>query len=331
MHGACCGREAGSVPAMRELGSTGYTVHPLNLGGNVFGWALDRDASFAVLDAYVEGGGNFIDTADVYSSWVDGNRGGESESIIGAWMRERRNHDDVIVATKVGYPGNPVAPEGSLAPDVIRTAVDGSLRRLGVDAIDLLYAHQDDPDTPLQDTLATLDEVVRAGKAKVLAASNYSAPRLREALAIIDRDGFARFAAFQPRYNLLDRDGFEGEVAELCRAENLPALVYSALASGFLTGKYRRDAPLPDSPRAGGVRGKYMNDQGFRVLDAVERVAARHGATNAQVALAWLMAQPAVFGPVASGTSPEHVRELLGAVELTLDPEELRELTDAGA
>lgn len=316
---------------MRELGSTGYTVHPLNLGGNVFGWALDRDASFAVLDAYVEGGGNFIDTADAYSAWVDGNSGGESESIIGEWMRSRGNHDDVIVATKVGYPGNPVAPEGSLKPHVIREAVDGSLRRLGVEAIDLLYAHKDDPDTPLQDTLATLDEVVRAGKARVLAASNYSAPRLRSALEIADREGFARFAAFQPRYNLLDREGFEGEVEELCRAEGLPVLVYSALASGFLTGKYHRDAPLPDSPRAGGVRSAYFDDRGFRVLDAVERVASHHGATPAQIALAWLMAHPGVFGPVASGTSPEHVRELLGAAELTLDPEEWRELADAGA
>jgi aryl-alcohol dehydrogenase-like predicted oxidoreductase len=316
---------------MPELGTTGFSVHPLCLGTNVFGWALDRAAAFDVLDAFVDGGGNFIDTADVYSAWAPGNSGGESEAIIGAWMRERGSYDAVIVGTKVGFPGNPVAPEGSLRPDVIRKAVDGCLERLGVETIDLLYAHQDDPDTPLEDTLATLDEVVRAGKARTIAASNYSAPRLREALAISDREGFARFAVFQPQYNLLDRDGFEGELEELARAENLPVVTYSALASGFLTGKYRPDTPLPDSPRAAGVRDAYMNERGFRVLAALDRIAAAHDATNAQVALAWLMAHPAVTAPIASGTSPEHVRELLGVADLKLSDDEWRELADAGA
>jgi aryl-alcohol dehydrogenase-like predicted oxidoreductase len=314
---------------MVDLANTGRSVHPLCLGTNVFGSVLDRAAAFAVLDAYVEGGGNFIDTADVYTAWAPGNSGGESEEIIGAWLRERSH--SVIVATKVGFPGNPVAPEGSLKPDVIRTAVDGCLQRLGVETLDVLYAHKDDPDTPLEDTLATLDEVVRAGKARMIAASNYTAPRLREALAISDREGFARFAMLQPRYNLLDRDDFEDGLEELARAEGLPVVTYSSLASGFLTGKYRPDAPLPETHRAAGVQKAYMNERGFRVLATLDRVAASHDATVAQIALAWLMAHPAVAAPIASGTSPEQVRELLAAADVKLTDEEWRELADAGA
>jgi aryl-alcohol dehydrogenase-like predicted oxidoreductase len=316
---------------MVDLASTGLSVHPLCLGTNVFGSVLDRAAAFDVLDAYVEGGGNFIDTADVYTAWAPGNSGGESEEIIGAWMRERANHDTVIVATKVGFPGNPVAPEGSLKPDVIRTAVDGCLQRLGVETLDVLYAHKDDPDTPLEDTLATLDEIVRAGKARTLAASNYTAPRLREALAIADREGFARFVALQPKYNLLDRADFEDGLEKLTRAEGLPVFTYSALASGFLTGKYRPDAPLPETHRASGVQKAYMNDRGFGTLAALDRIAAEHDATVAQIALAWLMAHPAVAAPIASGTSPEQVRELLGAADVKLTDEEWRELADAAA
>jgi aryl-alcohol dehydrogenase-like predicted oxidoreductase len=316
---------------MQTLGTTGYEVHTLNLGGNVFGWPLDRAESFAVLDAYVEGGGNFIDTADLYPPWKDGRRvGGESEAIIGEWLRTRADRDRMIVATKLGYPGNPVAPEGSLRPEVIREAVDGSLRRLGVESIDLLYAHQDDPNTPIEQTLATFDEVVRTGKARAIGASNYSATRLRQALAVSDREGFARFAVFQTHFNLLDRGDFE-EIDGLCRAEGLPVLTYYALASGFLSGKYGRDAPLPDTRRVEVVRAQYFNERGFRVLDAVTRISERHGATPAQVALAWLMQHPGVFGPVASGTSPEQVSDLLGAATLGLTAEEWDELSAAGA
>jgi aryl-alcohol dehydrogenase-like predicted oxidoreductase len=308
-----------------------FSVHPLSLGTNVFGSVLDRAAAFAVLDAYAEGGGNFIDSADVYTAWAPGNRGGESEAIIGAWMRERGNRGAMVIVTKVGFPGNPVAPEGSLKPEVIRTAVERSLERLGIDTIDLLYAHKDDPDTPLEDTLAALDEVVRAGKARVIGASNYAAPRLREALAVSDRAGLARFAVLQPKYNLVDRAEFEGELEELTRAEGMPVTVYQGLAAGFLTGKYRPDAPLPDTHRAARVREAYMNDRGFRVLAALDRVAAAHDATVAQVALAWLMAHPSVAAPIASGTSPAQVRELLGATDVELSDEEWRELADAGA
>lgn len=316
---------------MQVLGSTGFKVHPLNLGGNVFGWPLDRDASFAVLDAFVDGGGNFIDTADLYPPWKDGRRiGGESESIIGAWLRRRPDCRGITVATKLGFPGNPVAPEGSLRPEVIRAAVDGSLKRLGVESIDLLYAHKDDPNTPLEETLGALNEVVRAGKARAIAASNYSAERLRQALAISDREGFARFAVVQTHFNLLDRDGFEGELDQLCRAEKLPVLTYYALASGFLSGKYARNAPLPSTRRSDVVHTRYFNTRGFRVLDEVKRIADHHGATPAQVALAWLIMHPGVFGPVASGTSPEQVRELLGATELRLDQDEWIRLASLG-
>lgn len=308
---------------MQTLGSTGFEVHPLNLGGNVFGWPLDREASFAVLDAFVDGGGNFIDTADLYPPWKDGERiAGASESIIGAWLRTRSDRDSLTVATKVGHPGNPVAPEGSLRPEVIHEAVDGSLRRLGVETLDILYAHKDDLNTPLEETLQALDEVVRAGKARVIAASNYSADRLRQALAISDREGFARFAIVQTHFNLLDRAGFEGELDQLCRAEKLPVLTYYALASGFLSGKYSRDAPLPETRRSGTVYTQYFNAHGFQVLDEVKRIADHHGATPAQVALAWLIMHPGVFCPVASGTSPAQVHELLGATQLRLEQDE---------
>ena len=251
-----------------RLGSTDLQVFPLCLGGNVFGWTADEAESFAVLDAYATAGGNFIDTADTYSSWIEGHAGGESETIIGRWMRSRGNASRMIVATKVGY----LPTLKGLAPATIRAAVDGSLERLGTDRIDLYYAHVDDPDTPLADTLRAFDEVVRAGKVRYIAASNYNAARLAEALAISTREGLALYVALQPNYNLVHRGDYEGPLRDVCIREGLACVPYFALASGFLTGKYRPGATV-DSARAD-IVSKYRTPQNERVLEALGRVAA---------------------------------------------------------
>jgi len=313
----------------RPLGGTGLSVHPLCLGGNVFGWSADADTSDAVLDAYAEAGGNFLDTAECYSGWAEGNSGGESERIIGDWMRRRGNRGQIVVASKVGatMQGGPM-PRG-LRPERIREAVEGSLRRLQVDRIDLYYAHYEDPETPQDETLGAFDELVREGLVGVLGASNHSPAQLREALAISDRQGLARYQVLQPHYNLLERDVYEGELEEVAAAEGIATCPYYALARGFLTGKYRPGKPLPESVRASGVAQTAMNDRGLRILGAVEEVAAAHGATPAQVALAWLLAQPTVGAPIASATRPEQVRELAGVAGLELAPEEVARLSAA--
>jgi aryl-alcohol dehydrogenase-like predicted oxidoreductase len=335
--GSCDGLSRGArhgrpyAAAVRAIGSTGLAVHPLCLGGNVFGWTLDEPAGFAVLDAFVEGGGTFIDTADVYATWVPGSEGGDSERMIGAWLRSRGCRDDVVLATKVGAEMGP--GRKGLAPAYVRGAVEDSLRRLGVECVDLLYAHYDDPATPVEDALWGLDELVRAGKVRALGASNFTAQRLAEFLAVADRDGLARFAALQPEYNLLDRDGFEGELAALCVGEGLGVMPYYALANGLLSGKYRRDEPLPATARGEEIAELYLADGGGRawdVVDAVIAVAARHGATPAQVAIAWLASRPGVTAPIASATSPAQVSELLGATALTLDTEDMDMLDITG-
>ncbi len=246
---------------LRRLGRSELSVHPLCLGGNTFGWTNDRAQSFAVLDAYVEAGGNFIDTADTYSGWVPGNRGGESETIIGAWLAQRSSSDDVIVATKVGS-GAEEVPKGLARAQVI-AGCDASLRRLGVERIDLYFAHRDDPATPLEETLGAFDELVRAGKVAHIAASNFSPERLRESLAVSEAHGFASYSVLQPQFNLIDREGdaaFNDARRAIAEEHDLGVAVYSALASGFLTGKYREGAPDPSSPRAGGVRSTYLSD-----------------------------------------------------------------------
>lgn len=304
----------------RPLGDSGLHVSPLVLGGNVFGWGADEDHSFAVLDAYVAAGGTTIDTADNYSAWVPGNEGGESEAVIGRWLAGRGRRDDVVICTKVGMGGGRM-PVG-LTRDLIRSGVEGSLQRLGIDRIDLYYAHQDDPDTPLAETMGAFDELVREGLVGAVAASNYSAERLAEALKVSAEGGLTRFVALQPHLNVIDRGGFDAATEELCAAQGLGVLAYFGLARGFLSGKYRPDAEVPATPRAAGVQRDYFTPTGWAALAAVEEIAAAHGATPSQVALSWLIDRPHITSAIASATTPDQIRELMGAVALTLTAEE---------
>jgi aryl-alcohol dehydrogenase-like predicted oxidoreductase len=310
---------------MVRLGRSDLEVFPLCLGGNVFGWTADEQQSFAVLDAYVQAGGNFIDSADSYSAFAPGNVGGESEAMLGKWVTARGNRSSVVLATKVGRkPGRQ-----GLSRANIRVAVEESLERLQTDYIDLYYAHADDPDTPLEETLTTFDELIKEGKVRYVAASNYAAPRLERALTTSDEHGLARYIAVQPHYSLVERDHYEGALAELCEREGLSCVPYWALARGFLTGKYRPGTTV-DSPRAGQA-SKYLDDNGIRVIEAIDAVAEAHDTTVAAVALAWVAAQPGVAAPIASARNPEQLAEILPAAELELSSEELRELTDASA
>ena len=294
----------------------------LCLGSNVFGWTAGEQQSFAVLDAYVAAGGNFIDTADSYSTWVDGHEGGEAETVIGRWLRSRGCRDDIVIATKVGS-------LGGLGAANIHARIEDSLRRLGTDRIDIFYAHRDDPETPLEETLAAFDSLVRAGKARCIAASNYTAERLEQALAISGRTGGARFVALSPHYNLLER-AYETELAELCAREQLACLPFFALAKGFLSGKYRPG--MTGVSARGRLDGSaYVDDRGARVLGALGAVAAAHGTTVPAVALAWLLAQPTVLAPIASARTPEQLSELLPMTELRLSDAELASLSDASA
>jgi aryl-alcohol dehydrogenase-like predicted oxidoreductase len=306
------------VVRMTRIADTELDVHPLCLGGNVFGWTADEDASFAVLDAYTEAGGNFIDTADLYA-------GGESEKIIGRWLARRGRRDDLVIATKVGMAGD----RANLRADTIRAAAEDSLKSLGVDHIDLYYAHRDDLGTPIEETLGAFDDLVRAGKVRHIAASNYEAPRLAAALKISDTEGLARFVALQPHYNLMERD-FEGDLADLCARENLGVLPYFGLAKGFLTGKYRPGSPEGDSPRAQRARA-YLTDRGLATLGVLDEVAAAHETTVAAVALAWLLAQPTIVSPIASARTPEQLADLLPVADLRLTADELARLTGAAA
>ncbi|MEC3918634.1 aldo/keto reductase [Nocardia sp. CDC160] len=311
---------------MALLGTTDLDIYPLCLGGNVFGWTADREQSFAVLDAFAAAGGNLVDTADAYSAWVPGNSGGESETILGEWMAARGNRDTMYIATKVAK--SPARPGLSAAN--IRAAVDDSLRRLRTDYIDLYYAHHDDTEVPLAETLGAFDELVRAGKVRYLGASQYTAPRLAEALAIADREGVARYRVVQPQYNLMDRTVYEGELADLCVREKLAVLPYYGLARGFLTGKYRPgDTDTANaSPRADAARA-YLDDRGLRVLTALDEIATTHNVPVATVALSWLRAQPAIAAPIASARTVDQLTPLLASATLTLTPTELNQLTTA--
>ncbi len=312
---------------LRPLGRSGLDVSPLCFGGNVFGWTADESTSHALLDRYVEAGGNFIDTANVYSRWAPGHRGGESESVIGRWLGKRRgSRERVLIATKGGL-DMPGLGKG-LTRAQIERGVDDSLRRLQIERVDLLYAHSDDADTPIEETLAAFDRLVKAGKARAIGASNYSAERLEEALAVSEREGLARYECVQPPYNLLDREPFEGSLAPVCRRHGLGVATYYSLASGFLSGKYRRPEDAEGRARASGVQ-KYFNPRGWRVVEALQRVAQRLASTPASVALAWVMAQPGVTSAIASATSIAQLDELLKASELRLDEATLAELATA--
>ncbi|MGV9510629.1 aldo/keto reductase [Streptomyces tendae] len=314
------------MTSLRKLGSSDLEVFPLALGGNVFGWTADRDSSFAVLDAYTAAGGNFVDTADSYSAWVDGNSGGESETVLGQWLAARGNRDDVVLATKVSqhpqYPG--------LSAANIKAAADASLRRLGTDHIDLYYTHFDKPEVPVEEIVGALDELVKAGKVRYIAASNISAERLAASLEFSDREGLARYVALQPHYNLVSRDTYEGELRDLAERAGLAAVPYYALAAGFLTGKYRPGTDV-DSPRAGGAAKHLETERGRRVLAVLDEIAAAHEAPVATVALAWLAARPTVAAPIASARTVEQLPALLGVAELSLTEDEVGRLTQASA
>ncbi len=314
-------------PARRRLGATDLETPPLILGGNVFGWTIDRAESFRVLDAFVDMGGTMIDTADVYSAWIDGHRGGESETILGEWLRQSGKRDRVLIATKVGMlPGD---GGEKLAPARIAAAAEASLDRLGTDHIDLYYAHQDDEDTPQADYLAAFGQLIDAGKVRVLGASNFRAMRLKSALDLATAEGLPRFHALQPEYNLVSRHKYEGELQNLCVEHNIGVTPYFGLAAGFLTGKYRSAEDLGKSVRGGGM-AKLLEGKGKPMLAAMDAVAAETGGTLPQIALAWLTAQEGIVAPIASATSVPQLEELVGSWHLRLTDDQLARLTDAG-
>jgi aryl-alcohol dehydrogenase (NADP+) len=307
----------------RTLGDTSIAITPLMLGGNVFGWTADEATSFAILDAFVAQGGNSIDTADVYSAWAPGHEGGESETVIGKWLKRSHRRNAVVIGTKVGM----LAKRQGLKRDNILAACEDSLRRLGVEAIDLYWIHRDDEAMAPAEYVAALDELVRAGKVRATGASNFTAPRLAAALQESDRTGRTRFAALQPEYNLMNRE-IEAELTPLCVGERVSILPYFGLASGFLSGKYRTAADKSKSPR-GARMDKYLDGNGPAVLAALDAVADRHNATCAQVALAWIMGKPAIAAPIASATSVAQLTELMGALRLSLSAEDIAQLDAA--
>ena len=299
-----------------RLGNSGIEIAPLALGGNVFGWTVDETTGFRILDAFVAGGGNMIDTADTYSRWIPGNEGGESETIIGKWMKTRGNRDKVVIATKVG--SDMGANRKGLSRNYITVAVEDSLRRLRTDYIDLYQSHKDEPDTPLEETLGAYADLIRQGKVRAIGASNYSAPRMAEALMLSETQGYPKYETLQPRYNLYDRAEYEIMLEPLCRTKGISVIPYYSLASGFLTGKYRSRDDLSKSARGQSAR-MYLNGRGVRILNALDVVAQRQNAPLATIALAWLMARPGIAAPIASATSVEQLAELLRAMTLELD------------
>jgi aryl-alcohol dehydrogenase-like predicted oxidoreductase len=310
----------------RKLGNTGFEVAPLAFGGNVFGWTVDEPTSFRLLDTFVDAGFNLIDTADSYSRWVPGHTGGESETIIGRWIKQRGRHDDVVIATKIG--SDMGLGYKCLRREYIAQGVELSLKRLQVEAIDLYQSHWDDDKTPLEETLEAYSRLLKQGKVKAIGASNLSAQRLGQALTTSRQRGLPRYATLQPQYNLYDRDGFEVALQDLCVREELGVITYFSLAAGFLTGKYRSEADFAKSQRGRGMQ-KYLNARGLRILAALDQVAKRVEAKPAQVALAWLIGRAGVTAPIASATSMAQLRELVAATRLVLDAEAVRTLDAA--
>jgi aryl-alcohol dehydrogenase-like predicted oxidoreductase len=314
---------------LRNLGRSGLQVPPLCLGGNVFGWTATEAASFAVLDALLDAGLNFIDTADVYSVWVPGHRGGESETVIGSWLQRRGHRDDIVIATKVGMPMS--ADRKGLSAAHITRSVEDSLRRLQTDRIDLYFSHSDDPTVPLEETLGTYQKLIAAGKIRALGASNYTAGRLAQALEVSRKNALPRYEVLQPHYNLYARAEYESELEPLCLEEQIGVIPYFALASGFLTGKYRTAADAAKSARGKSAVEKFLNARGLKILAALDDVAQRRRSSPASVALAWLMARPGITAPIASATRVEQLNELVAATRLTLDKADIEQLNAASA
>jgi aryl-alcohol dehydrogenase-like predicted oxidoreductase len=312
----------------RKLGNSGLEVAPLALGGNVFGWTVSDEKAFPILDAFVSAGFNLIDTADIYPRWVPGNQGGESEEIIGNWLKRSGKRKEVIVATKVGMEMGD--GKKGLSKDYILRSADDSLRRLQTDYIDLYQSHKDDPETPLEETLEAYDQLIKQGKVRAIGASNYSAARLAEALNVSKSKGLARYESLQPLYNLYDRAVYEDELEPLCIEEGIGVINFYSLAAGFLTGKYRSEDDLSKSARGGTVK-KYLNERGFGIVEALDQVAAQYNSTPAQIALAWLMARPGITAPIASATSVEQLNDLIEATKLELDQSAIDLLDQASA
>jgi len=313
----------------RQLGRSGISIAPLMVGANVFDWTIDKAMSFKVLDAFVDNGVNGIDTANAYSIWAPGHKGGESETVIGEWLKASGKRNKVVIATKAGMDlGDGVK---GLSRKALTRALDDSLRRLQVDAIDLYQAHVDDMDTPQEETLSACADAIKAGKVRAIGASNFKPERLASALAISKQNNLPRYETLQPQYNLVERAGFESELQKLCLAENISVIPYYGLASGFLTGKYRKESDAGLSPRGKGVVSKYLNERGLRVLAALDAIGAETKATPAQVSLAWLMAKPTIAAPIASATSPAQVNDLLGALKVQLSSAQIAALDNASA
>jgi len=305
--------------------NTDLEIAPINFGGNVFGWTLDEKESFNILNKFTEGGFNFIDTADTYSWWVNG-KGGQSEEIIGKWMKERKNRQDIVLATKVG---SETKEHGfDISKKHILKSVDESLKRLGTDHIDLYYTHFDDNKTPVEETLSAYDEIVKAGKVRYIAASNVSPERLAESFEVAEKNNFPKYVALQPHYNLVEREKFETEYAPLVEKFGLSAFPYWSLAAGFLTGKYRTEADFENTARGGGIK-KYFDDKGKSVLAALDKVSEKHQSQPATVALAWLLANPLITAPIVSATSERQLQTIFDAPKLELDSEDLEILNQA--
>jgi len=312
----------------RRLGNSGLEIALLAFGGNGFGWTVDEKRGFELLDTFVSNGFNLVDTADVYPKWVPGNQGGESEAIIGNWLRHSGRRHEVVIATKVGVE---MAPDRKgLSKEHILRSAEESLQRLQTDYIDLYQSHRDDPSTPLEETLEAYDQLIKEGKVRAIGASNYSAARLDEALQVSKRLGLPRYESLQPLYNLYDRAGYEDELKPLCERENIGVIPYYSLAAGFLSGKYRSEADLAQSARGDSVK-KYLNERGLRILAALDEVAAKLETTPARVALAWLIARPSITAPIASATSLEQLDDLIGATRIELDPASIESLNEASA
>lgn len=312
----------------RKLGNSGLEIAPLVLGGNVFGWTADESMSFKIMDAFIAAGFNLIDTADVYSLWVPGHKGGESEAVIGKWLKQRGKRTDVLIATKVGMPMGP--DKKGLSKAYIRRAVEDSLQRLQTDYIDLYQSHTDDQDAPQEETLITYTQLIKEGKVRAIGASNHSAERLARALQISEEHGLAAHQTLQPLYNLYDRAGFEKDLDPLCREKGLGVISYYSLASGFLTGKYRSEKDFTKSPRGQGMK-RFLNDRGYRILEALDQVAGQYGATPTTVSLAWMLKKPGLTAPIASATSLEQLSELLKAPGLDLDKNSIELLNQASS